>query len=353
MIDKIPQSQNLMNAIHLQVKLKGDKLERSHVLEILKTAHQNADRVEAEEKADLKAQSVACGLDLALFQNHTNENNKWEFTVNRHKTQNQRVNNQIQAFIDRTLSEKNDYDALAKIIQTSWTQWQSFQNFTISQLEKVNGLIHRARSQIRKLASGAKGSFLQLSENSVYFTNLNEIRVTFESTSVELQGFRPLVTKLLQLMAKPEAVNKEEVRVKLLALFKKISGEIQNIRDEVEANKARQDAIFSAILESYKENVIRINKLLERLNQEHKAVVEDAVTLAESAKDAIEITKVSRAIFTSRKSQCINYIENITHLATEIQKTRSIVAQLNEILEERFGKLKSYFLQRDMKMLKN
>jgi hypothetical protein len=242
----------------------------------------------------------------------------------------------------------NDYQALSGIIQASWTEWQSVQNSTIAGVNQVRKILSQARAQLRH--AGQNASFLQISENSQYFTNLNEIRVTFENSFVDLQGFRPIITKLFQLMAQTEAVNKAEVRLKLLALFKKIKGEISNIRDEVEASRASQGAIFSAILESYKENLVRLKKLLERLNHEKTDLERDAIELAGSSKDSTLITTSSDEIFTERKRQCIAYVVEITKISVEVQKLRSIIAQLGETLEERFGNLKSYFLQREIKI---
>lgn len=352
MIEKIPQSQGIMNAIHLQVKLRGADLERGHIVQILKTAQENANRLEAEEKKNLEQEHKNCEADLKNFQKSINENHKFEFTIGRHTAQNQRASAQLRTFIERTTAEKNDYEGLSSIIQDSWSKWQNLQKSTATELDKVKGLIEKARSELRKInTASTKGAFLELSENSQYFTNLNEIRVNFESTFVELQGFRPLITKLLQLMANTQAVNKEEVRTKLLALFKKIKGEIQNMSDEVEASKARQDAIFNALLEGYKENLTRIAKLLERLNKENTDLASDSVTLIASSKDSSAITSVAKDIFTTRKRECMNYIEAITKLAVEVERTRNIVAQLGEVLEERFGKLKTYFMQRETILL--
>jgi len=189
-----------------------------------------------------------------------------------------------------------------------------------------------------------------MGESSAYFTNLNEIRVTFESTFVELEGFRPVITKLLELMAKPSAVNKETVRIKLMTLFKKIRVQLKQMQDEVEASRAMQDAIFTAILESYKENIARIDKLLVRLNKENKELLERGTDLKAAKTDSTLITSLSKDIFRFRKSDCIEIAERVTKLAVEIEKRRNIVAQIAEILETKFGKLKSYFLEREIEL---
>jgi len=351
MIEKIPESKNIMNAIHLQMKMKGDNLERGNIMAILKAARDNADKLEAEEKEQLKIESKACESDLTIFQNMIVENQKWQFTIGRHSASNTRQLNTLKTFIERTNQERSDYTDLTNIVKSSWTQWTSFQNATIADFRKVRGILDNAREQLHSLSNSSNASFLQVSENSQYFTNLNEIRVNFENTNVELQGFRPVITKLLELMSRSSAVNQEEVRKKLIGLFHKIAAEIENMENEVEANKARQDSIFNAILESYKENLLRVDKILERLNKEQAEVSKRQTDLTAASSDSLVITKLSSDIFTSRKKQCYEYFEGITRLGVEATRTRNVVAQISEILEERFGNLKSYFIQRSTSFL--
>jgi len=344
MIEKVPQAKSIMNAIHLQVKLSGSDLQKGDILKVLKTAQENADNTHTEEEAELKVAKADCEADLPKFEDAIQINQKWEFTVSRHLNQINRNQGHIQAFITRTVEEKNQYIALSNIITDSWNKWQSYQNSTLADLSKVQDLLSKARTQLRNLNNNSTStSFLQLNENSEYFTNLNEIRVNFENTFVELQGFRPLITKLFQLMGNGDNMNKADVRNKLLALFLKISKELNNIADEIEANRAKQDSIFSSLIESYKENLIRIEKLLERLNQENKDLAHDAADLTVSNKEAVQITTAAKEIFRLRKKECLEYAENIARIAVEISHTRSVVSQIQELMTEEFGNMKSYF----------
>jgi hypothetical protein len=350
MIEKVPQAKSIMNAIHLQVKLSGSNLQQGDILKVLKTAQENADKTHTEEEAELKVAKVDCEADLPKFNDAIQVNQKWEFTVSRHLNQLKRNQGHIQAFISRTVEEKNQYIALSNIISDTWNKWQSYQNTTLADLSKVQNLLSKARKQLRNLNNNST-SFLQLNENSEYFTNLNEIRVNFENTFVELQGFRPLITKLFQLMANGNNIDKADVRNKLLALFSKISRELNNIADEIEANRAKQDSIFSSLIESYKENLIRIEKLLERLNKENNDLSHDAADLTTSNKEAALITAAAKEIFRLRKKECIDYAETIARIAVEISHTRSVVSQIHELMTEQFGNLKSYFIQRNTKLI--
>jgi len=290
-----------------------------------------------------------CEADLKDFARKVHENQKWEFTIGRHVDNAQRAGERLRAFIDRTTQEQDQYQALENIIQASWGKWKDFQATALKNLKKVLVALKKARNNLASLEE--QGALVQLGNGSKYETSLNEIRVDFEGNYVNLEGFRPIITKLLELMSKTEAVNKPLVRSKLRAVLKKISRQIRERRDEIKAINERQNAIFTAIIESYRENLLRIKKLLERLNKENEHLQKRRKELIDSSNVARQITTLSKAVFTTRKRQCLNYAERVAKTSVAIQRTRNIVAQVAEILSERFGALKSYFVQRDQSLL--
>jgi DNA repair exonuclease SbcCD ATPase subunit len=350
MIEKQPEGRELMNALFLQVQSKGANLQQGDVYRVLKFARDRSDKVENDIKNRLQYNNKACTSDLKNFAQKVHENQKWEFTIGRHVENNQRASKRLRNFIDRTQQEQNDYQALENIIKASWTKWKNFQENAIDNLNRVRSSLKRARESLRLLdEQGA--SLVQLGENSKYLTNLNEIRVDFEGNFVNLEGFRPVIVKLLELMSNSSAVNKPLVRRKLIGIFRKISNQVEQRVDEIKAINERQNAIFGSIIESYKENLLRIKKLLERLTGENSHLQKRGLALKDSNRQARQITLVSKSIFNTRKTQCLNYAERVSKISVGIQRTRSIVAQIAEILSERFGALKTYFVQRDLSLL--
>jgi hypothetical protein len=349
MIEKQPEGRELMNALFLQVHSKGANLQQGDVYRVLKFARDRSDKIETQIHSRLSHNNQACQSDLKNFAQKVHENQKWEFTIGRHVESNSRAGSRLRNFIDRTTQEQHDYQALENIIQASWTKWKDFQTSAIQNLSKVLSSLKRARQSLAQLDE--QGALVQVSENSQFFTNLNEIRVDFEGNFVNLEGFRPVIVKLLELMSNASAVNKPLVRRKLRSILRKISNQVRERVDDLKAVNERQNAIFGAIIESYRENLLRIKKLLERLVGENSHLQKRAAALGSSNKQSRQITIVSQNIFTTRKRQCINYAERISRISVAIQRTRSIVAQIGEILSERFGALKSYFVQRDMSLL--
>jgi len=349
MIEKEPEGRELMNALFLQVHSKGVNLQQGDIYKVLKFSRDRADKVETQVHSRMVHNAKACETDLKNFAHKVHENQKWEFTIGRHVDNAQRAGERLRAFIDRTTQEQDQYQALENIIKASWGKWKDFQSLALKNLKKVLVALKRGRNNLAALEE--QGALVELGNGSKYETTLNEIRVDFEGNYVNLEGFRPIITKLLELMSKTEAVNKPLVRSKLRAVLKKISRQIRNRRDEIKAINERQNAIFTAILESYRENMLRIKKLLERLNKENEHLQKRRKELIDSSNVARQITTLSKGVFTTRKRQCLNYAERVAKTSVAIQRTRNIVAQVAEILSERFGALKSYFVQRDESLL--
>jgi len=348
MIEKVPEAKEIMNALFLQVQSKGDHLRTGDVYGIIKHARTSADKKEASIKARLANIKKDCDTDLKNWGSRLVENQKWQFTIGRHVENNNRAIKRLQNFLDRAGVEKDDYNGLMNIINAGWTKWKAFQKAAIKGQDHVISILRKAKNSLREIDGNA---LVELSSTHKFFSDVTEMKNDFESNLVELEGLRPVISKLLQLMSKSSAVNKQEVRRKLRGLFKKIIRQVRNMRDDFSAVAERQDAIFGAIIESYKENLLRIGKLLDRLKKDMNGLTKKKAALADSNKNSVNITAMAKGVFTTRKNQCIAYAERVARISVGIQKVRNIVAQIAEILTERFGAIKSYFIQRDSKEL--
>ena len=353
MIEKAPEGKELMNSIYLQVRLKGDNLDQGCIQTILEFAKNTADQEERAIKAQLHIDHEDCIKDLESFSKKVTDNQKFEFTIGRHVSNNKRALNSVDALINRATNEKNDYEDLQKIIGISWENWKKFQKSDLEEFAKVRDLLDQARKALKKLSAthDSKESLIQLSDKSEYFTNLNEIKLNFQSTFVQLQGFRPIITKLFELISKVPVVSKDAIRLKISRIMRKIREQLKDMEDEILAAQERQDAIFNAILEGYKENISRISRVLERLEKERAEHALKAADLLNTFKDSKTITGLSTKLFKFRKDSCIESVKKAGKDSLNNAKIRNIVAQIGEIISEKFGSLKTYFLQRDVSFI--
>jgi len=239
--------------------------------------------------------------------------------------------------------KKNDYEGLRNLVEAGKAAWVKFNTQRFTDIKNAIALLKKA---IAALGSEEGTEFVQLDES-----NLSQIKLSFDQNSSHLEGFRPIVQKLLELMAKPTAMSKAQVRRKIRVLLRKIIRQLRHRRDDVQAVNERALAIFEAVIENHRENLIRVGKLITRLTKELNGLNTRKNQLSDAQKRAAAISKLSVAVFNERKRQCIAIGERVARVSVKIAKVRNILAQIAAILAERFGTLKGYFLQKEMKQL--
>jgi len=193
-----------------------------------------------------------------------------------------------------------------------------------------------------KAATG--NAFIELKGEDI--TALSEIRVEFASNSDELEGLRPIITSLLQTMNEVPQISKPDIRRRVIRILRNIIKVLHRVRERIEARTEGAEAIFQALIKNFEENKTRCTKLQQRLVNERKVLVRRQVALNDSRRRARRITKLSKQTFRIRHRQCAGGKVRNARLHVRTQKMKNIVAQIEEILQERFGNLKSYFIQR-------
>jgi len=142
---------------------------------------------------------------------------------------------------------------------------------------------------------------------------------------------------------KLENLRSEEESSKSLKNLIKV---LHRSRDRQERRNEGAQAIYEALLKNFAENKTRCNKLEQRLVSERNVLTKRQVALNDALKRARKITGLSKQAFAIRQKQCRSSKRRNARLFVKLQKMKNIVAQIEEILQERFGNLKSYFIER-------
>jgi uncharacterized coiled-coil protein SlyX len=349
LIDQSEEGRDILNAIYLELNLSSPNLDRGKLFEILKTTKQNAAKGEAGVNARIARHKKSCGNDLHSLRHNINENEKSEFTITRHLNSNVHAIKKNQQYIDRSKEEFDQYEGLRNLLNVNKSKFEAFQKKSIENVNKIIALIHNARKLLKaahKIAAGH--AFIEL--KGEFVTGLSELRVDFANTFDNIDGLRPIISSLLQTMADPANVGKEVIRSRLMKLLKEIVKILNKRKDDLEARNEGADAVFEALLKNIAENKTRVQKLQERLGGERNSLNQRQGALSDSRTRAHNITSFSQMALQIRAQQCTSSKERNTRLIVSIQKSKNIVAQVDEILQERFGQLKGFFLERKMKL---
>jgi len=348
LMDQSKEGRDILNSIYLELHTATPTLQRGKILEVLTTAKQNADKSQRRQKQKMKRHKSKCRAERAVLRNHTNENERHEFTVNRHLNANAHAIHKNGQFIERSKKELDSYIALSNLLKANRGKWNEFVKGRLDRMGKVVRLLRKARRHLINEHKAAMGSeFVEV--KSDFITSLSQLRVEFTNTEDNFDGLRPIIANLLQSSASPQVVGKNVLRSRLIKLLKGIIKVIRKRRDLLEQHHEAADAIFEALLKSFDENKTRVQKLLERLAHEKNLLDKRQGALKDSRKRAHRITVLAHGVEEIRHRQCTRYKVRNAKLRVSIQKIRNIVAQIEEILQERFGKLKSFFIERKMK----
>jgi uncharacterized coiled-coil protein SlyX len=349
LIDRSDEGRDILNAIYLELKLATPNLNRGKLFEILNTSKANAARSENNQRARVARHEKACHSDLHLLHKNINENEKSEFTVTRHLNSNVHASKKNQQYIDRSKEEFNQYEGLRNLLETNKSKFTNFVQTSIANVNKILALVQNGR-RLLSAAHKAAGvqAFVQVSSD--YITGLSEIRVDFANTFDSINGLRPIISSLLQTMADPQSVGKEVIRNRLLRLLHEVTKALNKRKDDLEARAEGAAAVFEALIKNIAENKTRVQKLQERLDAERSSLSKRQGALTDSRTRAHNITSFSQAALKIRAEQCTLSKERNAKLLVSIQKSKNIVAQVEEILQERFGQLKSFFLERKMRL---
>jgi len=348
LMDQSKEGRDILNSIYLELHTAGPTLERGKILEVLTTAKQNADKSQRRQKQKMKRHRKNCKSEKAVLRNHTNENERHEFTVNRHLNANHHAIHKNKQFIERSKKELESYIALSNLLKANRAKWNEFVKGRLERMGKVVRLLRKARRHLINEHKAAMGTeFVEV--KSDFITALSELRVEFTNTEDNFDGLRPIIANLLQSSATPQVVGKNVLRSRLIKLLKGIIKVIRKRRDLLEQHNEAADSIFEALLKSFEENQTRVQKLLERLAHEKNLLDKRQGSLKDSRTRAHRITELAHEAEEIRHRQCHRVKVRNARLRVSIQKVRNIVAQIEEILQERFGKLRTFFMERKMK----
>jgi len=348
LMDQSPEGRDILNAIYLQLHTVGPNLQRGKIVEALTVVKQNAAKSERRQLLRIKRLRLRCRNDRALLRKHVNENERHEFTVGRHINANSHARRKNQQFIDRSKAEWNSYEALRNLLIANRAKWNGFVQGRLTRINTVIRLLRKARRHLvvaHKAALGAE--FVEMKQDTI--SALSELTVEFTNTEDGLDGLRPIISNLLQSARSPPVVGKNVIRARLIHLLKTIIKVIRKRRDLLEQQNEGANSLFEALLKSFDENKTRVTKLLERLAHEKNLLDKRQGALNDALARAHRISVLSKKAAGIRVRQCRRTKVRNARLHVRLQKIKNIVAQIEEILQERFGKLRAMLLERRMK----
>jgi len=366
LVDQSPEGRDILNNIFLELESTGPTLDRGSLFKLLKTTKQNTDKKAAQRKTVMKKQHKSCVNDLKILSKQRNENERHQYTVQRHVNSNKHAQSKNNQYLSRSKEEFNGYDALRNLVMNNRKNWVAFLETSRGNIRKImeigrsvvvllrhahaaaHAAAHAKKTPQKKPVAQGKKAFIELKDE--FFKSLSELRVEFANTNDTQDGLKPIISSLLETLAEPNHAGKAQVRGRVIKILKGIGKLLRGSLEFIDTLIEGSNAYFDALLRNLEENKTRVQKLQQRLSNESTSLEARRQALGDGLTRASNITALSGNALRERRMQCRNIQMRHAHLKVSTQKIRNIVAQLEEILSERFGNLKSYFIERKMKL---
>jgi hypothetical protein len=347
LIDKSKEGQDILNAIFLQSSATPGKV-AGKAASVIAACRNAVRKSEDGQAARVRRLESACLRDHQALNRMVHENRKNQFTVSRHLNANVHANKKNQQYIDRTRAEKNSYNSLKNLLVANRKQWNAFHSRALHTVNQTIHLLRRALAELVKRHKIAQGSeFIELSGD--YVTTLSEVRVDFANSGESFDGLKPIIGSLLQTMSETSVAGKSDIRKRIIRIIRAIIRLLKKNRDRLETRNERGQALFESLLQNFKENIIRVSKLLARLLQEQRGLTSRRRALEDSLSRARRITRLSKKVLAIRQEQCASTRQRNARLHVRLQNIKHIVANLRVVLHES-GNFGSFFQSRQVKL---
>jgi len=137
LVDQSPEGRDILNNIFLELESTGPTLDRGSLFKLLKTTKQNTDKNAAQRKTVMKKQHKSCVNDLKILSKQRNENERHQYTVQRHVNSNKHAQSKNNQYLSRSKEEFNGYDALRNLVMNNRKNWVAFLETSRGNIRKI------------------------------------------------------------------------------------------------------------------------------------------------------------------------------------------------------------------------
>jgi len=223
--------------------------------------------------------------------------------------------------------------------------WNTFWTTSTKALRNVAGLIARVRTQVSSLhRQHRKSALVELPET--YANALTEISNEFENTHDNLMGFRPIVANLLEIVRSPVHIRRRVSRQQLRALLGRLAEQFHDQVNTFTEENEHQEGLFDGMSSLLQDSVVRSQKLAAGIRAQQASAQHKIKWLQTAVKGSAHVTDLARSIVDLTARECRNVNQQVIRSRTRAANFLGVCGQVQEVLNQRFGSLKSFFVER-------
>lgn len=345
MIEKSPEGKQVLDKVFLEVAVQGKGFNHNFVKNVV---HAITSQTSAFSKGTLKFLREERNICVAqLKQTRARFNDFTQRAVySRNALAELRKGQEVKSSIlRRTAYLYNMYKRFLDFSRDSQKQWSQFWTNGRQNYRKISSLVSQIRAHVRRLHRQHKhAALVQLPKD--YEDAMVEISTQFEQSYDDLNGLRPVISNLLEIVRSPVHLKQKKFRVSARKILGWLAYNLHEWSNTFDEENEHQKGMFEGLVGLYTSRVNSQQKVIKLISAEAQANNKKISHVADQAKQAANIAQQSQQIVDLVIRECNGFKKEINAVLLTTGRILNYASQLEEVVLERWPSLKSYFLEK-------
>jgi hypothetical protein len=345
MIQKSEEGKEVLDNVYLQVAVSGPTLNIGTVKQTLHNLD-NGTRNTIKFLKNLKGQyKASCKAEISAVKGRLYDLSARALAVTRLRKGIERRQKRRANFSKRAGEELSNYQKFRGMIINNHNAWKKFWATASNNIRKVIQLLADARNALHSLKPHMHmEALVEIPES--YTITLSEIQNEFDSTYDNLDGLRPVINSLLEVIRSPSKIRQQSVRAKLRNLIFHLTEALNDKLNEFEEENEHQEGLFSALAGVFTNSVNRASTVVEHINKSSARAAKKLTWVTRAEKSAHDLVRSAQGIARMRSAECRHFFLFLHGERARAARILGNISSLQEVIADRWSSVHSFFLQK-------
>jgi len=222
--------------------------------------------------------------------------------------------------------------------------WTSFWASSTKSIERAAGLISRVKTELSLLHRRHREQAL-VEIPAEFSSALSEITSEFISDNDNLGGLRPVVANLLEILKSSKHLTHKGAKRHVRSLLNRLHELFQDKIYEFAEENEHQVGLFDGVRTLLDDAISGSQKVEAALIASQKRAQKSIAFIQVTVKGAERLTKHAHHVASLKRKECRSVKRVIARAVLRFEKFLNVCGQLQEVLSDRFGSIKTFFVE--------
>lgn len=349
LIEKSPEGKQVLDNIFLDVALEGRDIDVRRVRQRVNSIAKHTRAFRKAALAHSKVDAARCRAGLHAVKGRFNDFTQRAVYIRRQLAAARRNQQARGVLLQRASQALRHYMRFRDMIKNNGQAWRHFWNNAKSNYRRAAALISQVRAHVRRLHKNhRKAALIELPET--YNTAMTEIAAQFDSTQDNLEGLRPVIQNLLEIVRKSGHLASKPSRVHVRRILRRLGHWLHARVHLFSEENHHQVGLYDELTHLFNDAMNRQSSLIKGLAREAKITAHKLQWMGESVKGAAWMASHAHEIVRLMKQECHTLNRTLKKVRHDSHRVLTMVGQVQEVIADRWNTLKSYFIERIEKL---